>query len=106
MSLMNWLKKRSSDSTDNLDSPFKRRELDVEESPKGQCSTMLSMNVTKKFKKTKVNWLWKIRRQLVSLQIDYNYEVNNQSPLSNLFRKFVLQNIPVQISINLNDDYM
>ena len=77
MSLMNWLKKRSSDSTDNLDSPLKRRELDVEESPKGQlCSTQVGLHdvineVAKKFKKTKVNWLWKIRRQLVSLQIYY-----------------------------------
>src|SRR6218665_3811794 len=37
MSLMNWLKKRSSDGTYNLDSPLKRRELDVEESPKGHA---------------------------------------------------------------------
>src|SRR6218665_469426 len=45
MSLMNWLKKRSSDSTDNLDSPLKRRELDVEESPyKGQCSTQVGLH--------------------------------------------------------------
>src|SRR6218665_1573145 len=42
----------------------------------GQCSTQVGLHdvideVAKKFKKTKVNWLWKIRRQLVSLQIDY-----------------------------------
>ena len=41
---MNWLKKRSSDSTDNLDSPLKRRKLDVEESPKGQCSTQVGLH--------------------------------------------------------------
>src|SRR6218665_1235097 len=43
MNLMNWLKKRSSDSTDYLDSPLKERELglDVEESPEGQCSTQV-----------------------------------------------------------------
>ena len=57
MSLMNWLKTRSSDSTDNLDSPFKRRELNVEESAKGQCSTQVGLHdvideVAKKFKKT------------------------------------------------------
>ena len=99
------VEKQSSDSTDNLDSPLKRRELDVEESPNGQCSTQVGLHdvidvideVAKKFKKTKVNWLWKIRRQLVSL-----HEVNSkQSPLSNLLLKFMLQNIPVQISINL-----
>ena len=70
------VEKRSSDSTNNLDSPLKRRELDVEESPKGQCSTQVGLHdvideVVKKFKQTKVNWLWKIRRQPVSLQIDY-----------------------------------
>jgi len=90
------VEKQSSDSTDNLDSPLKRRELDVEESPNGQCSTQVGLHdvideVAKKSKKTKVNWLWKIRRQLVSL-----HEVNSkQSPLSNLFLKFMLQNIPV-----------
>ena len=75
MSLMNWLKKRSSDSTDNPDSPLKRRELDVEESTIVLNATIglhdVMDEVAKKFKKTKVNWLWKIRRQLVSLQIDY-----------------------------------
>ena len=71
MSLMNWLKKWSSDSTDNLDSPLKRKEFDIEESPyKGQCSTKVGIHdvieeVAKKFKKTKVNRLWKIRRQQV-----------------------------------------
>ena len=34
---------------------------------------------------------------------DWLYEVKSkQSPLFNLFRKFMLQNIPVQISISLN----